>query len=114
VRGQGGGSFGLLDPFAPHSFNVRGKKKSMKSRQAKVRGRNTISRRLNKPIDGKLAERKSSLFIFTVLTITFLVLLIYACSILVLKYGFIITPVIGCFGVVVLPPYYQSTSEKYS
>ncbi|MEW8078715.1 MAG: hypothetical protein AB2794_08965 [Candidatus Thiodiazotropha endolucinida] len=72
----------------------------MKITRGGVRGNNKISKLLNKPIEGKLVERKTSLLSFLVFAAAFIVLLIFAVRELELRDGIIITSIIAFFGVV--------------
>ena len=70
----------------------------MKITRGGIRGNNRISKLLNKPIEGKLVEKKTSLFSFLVITAAFIVVLIFAVKELGLKEGIIFTAVIAFFG----------------
>ena len=50
----------------------------MKLKKGGVRGSNRISKALNKPIEGKLAEKKSPKFIIVFFFVLFLILLLFS------------------------------------
>ncbi|MEW7987949.1 MAG: hypothetical protein ACH255_06780 [Candidatus Thiodiazotropha sp.] len=80
----------------------------MKITRGGVRGNNKISKLLNKPMEGKLVEKKTSLVSFLVITSAFVVVLIFAVGGLGLKDGTIITSVIAFFGFVA----YKQTKQR--
>ncbi len=63
----------------------------MKLKKGGVRGNNRFSNRLNRPIGGKLAEKKSGKFIIIVCSIAFIALLAFASSLFGFKDGLMIS-----------------------
>lgn len=81
----------------------------MKNKQIGVRGNNKISQTLNKPIEGRLAEKESNKFVIIVLLCLFLVILAYSIKLLGFKTGLLFS--IG-FSVSAMAFYFMSDRQQ--
>ena len=80
----------------------------MKITRSGVRGDDNNTKLLNKPIKGKLAEKKTPLFSLLMISAAFILVLVYSTGELGVKDGAIITCVIAFFGVIV----YIQTNQR--
>jgi len=81
----------------------------MKLKKGGVRGNNRISKALNRPIGGKLAEKKSPKFIIVFFFVFFLILLLYSISEFGLETGIFFS--IG-FSACVIALYFYSEHQR--